>query len=120
MDKCSRADFLIPLKMPKPGGFYSRTRGTERETGASSLDVAAQKRMLVDSFTIALVEPHVTILPVHLISGMWGPLQVQRDPKQSAPRSETDLQGHSDTHFQIWSQVLDTLQDVWNKFLCAS
>ena len=118
MDKCSRADFLIPLKMPKPGGFYSR--GTERETGASSLDVAAQKRMLVDSFTIALVEPHVTILPVHLISGMWGPLQVQRDPKQSTPRSETDLQGHSDTYFQIWSQVLDTLQDVWNKFLCAS
>ena len=87
--------FVISLKMPKPGGFYSR--GTERETGASSLDVAAQKRMLVDSFTIALVEPHVTILPVHLISGMWGPLQVQRDPKQFTPRSETDLQGHSDT-----------------------
>ena len=92
--------------MLNPGGFFSA--GTEREAGGIPVTVAAQ-RMLVDSFTKALVEPHVTILPVHLISGMWGPLQVQRDPKQSTPRSETDLQGHSDTHFQIWSQVLDTL-----------
>ena len=76
--------------------------------------------MLVRSVSQIWPNLAVTILPVHLISGMWGPLQVQRDPKQSTPRSETDLQGHSDTYFQIWSQVLDTLQDVWNKFLCAS
>ena len=38
MDKCSRADFLMPLKMLKPGGSFSR--GTEREAGGIPVELA--------------------------------------------------------------------------------